>query len=435
DLFGGADVLEGGGVQGQALWQGQSLHLAIDTSAPLTFFGGQADGTPHMTRRSFDLLGTKLNANGVYPKRASFLDVAVLPVSLDPAGPQIVLGADLLKNFSLEINFPTPSITFWLAQNTPDAFFGATQCAGSPDAPLCSAVLHFGLLGGGELTAVSEPDFLGLTGPVDFPATRALLRACAAPDAADPVNDPQPMCCTRADAVSQATGANLSLLIATGIGPVVLSQSAWNRVVASQATAPPTPAAGAALSIPWLSAPLTTVTWSTLPRMTLVDLELDPSMNPGACVELARARRMEWIERHETGATPACFQACDADPSDSAKAQNAAGYLEIGGPVDVAIVPDGSGFLESLRAELRQQGPQVDGLLGTNMLATTTTEINYGSSPSRAIFSCAPGTARTTCWASPRCPRQASPGDLHSCFGLPPQARPEPTMCLPSGCS
>ena len=434
DLLGPDTVLQGGGLQGQASIDGQQTVMAIDSSAPLTFVAGQADVTPHMTRRSFDLLGARLNTEGSFPVRARFTDVAVLPLGLDPAGPHIVLGADLLKSLSLQIAFGTPSITFWYAQNAPDSFFGAPQCTGAADAPTCTAVLHFSLQGGGELTAVSEPDFLGLSGPVEFGASRAVLRICAAPDAADPVNDPQPLCCSRADAVRLATGANLALVVATGVGPTVLSQSAWNRVVATQAVAPPAPAAGPALSIPWLSAPLTAVTWSTLPRLALVDLEADPSVNPGACVELGRARRMEWIERHQMGASPACFQPCDADLGDAGKAQNSAGYVELGGPLPVAIIPDGTGFLESLRAELQQHGPQIDGLLGTDVLATSTMELNYGASPARALFTCDPKAARTTCLATPRCVRQNSPGDIHSCFGLPPQPRPAPTMCLPSGC-
>ena len=431
------DLLPGDGLRGMARVNGQDgATLTIDSSAPLTFFAGQADGTPRIARRSFDLLGATAGADGTYPVRARFQNVAVLPVALDPAGSAVVLGADLLKNFSLHIVFGAPAITFWSGQHAPDSLFGAPGCAGTADSPLCAAVLHFSLLGGGELTAISEPDFLGLTGPVEFPATRALLRACAAPAVADPINDPTPRCCSRIDAVNQATGANLALLVATGVGPVILSQSAWNRVVASQTVPPPSPAAGDSVSIPWLSGPLASVTWSELPRLALVDLESDPSTNPGACVELGRARRMEWIERHQTGPdSPACFQPCDADLGDSGKAQNAAAYVELGAPVRVAIVPDGSGFLESLRAELRQQGPQVDGLLGTEALAATSAELDYGGSPSRMIFACAPGAPRSTCWASPRCIRQNSPGDLHSCFGLPPQPRPAPTTCLPSGCS
>jgi hypothetical protein len=31
--------------------------------------------------------------------------------------------------------------------------------------------------------------------------------------------------------------------------------------------------------------------------------------------------------------------------------------------------------------------------------------------------------------------RQAAPGDVHSCFGLPPLALPDPKTCVQSGCS
>jgi hypothetical protein len=247
------------------------------------------------------------------------------------------------------------------------------------------------------------------------------------------------MCCNRTAAATLARGTNLSLVVATGVGPLVLSESAWNRVsaaaVASGLAVPPPPSAGGPLFLPSLDAPLTTVTWSTVPRLALVDLEADSTTNPGACVELAQARRLEWVERHRLDPSPACVQPCDTDVREPSKAQNAAAYVELGGDLIVAIVPDGTPFLQSLRAELRQQGPQVDGLLGTDALALTTMELDYTANPSRAVFSCASGTPRGSCWASPRCVRQAAPGDIHSCFGLPPQSLPEPKTCLPSGCS
>jgi hypothetical protein len=107
----------------------------------------------------------------------------------------------------------------------------------------------------------------------------------------------------------------------------------------------------------------------------------------------------------------------------------------MGGNVKVAIIPDGSAVLQTVRAEVRQQGPQIDGFLGTDVLAPTTMEIDYGASPPRVVFSCQPGLARATCLASPRCARQASPGDVHSCFGLPPLALPDPKDCTPDTCS
>jgi len=430
-----------------------SPYLAIDTGSPLTFVRGQADGSAHMTRRSFDLLGDRM-VEGRFPLRASFWDIGVLPVKLDPGAPDLVLGADVLRNFSLYVDFGAPALTLWSGQRAPESFLGAAQCGGSVADPTCFAVLTFDLIGGGELDAVSEPDFLGLTGPVEFGGTRLLLRACAAPAAADPVHTamPQPTCCTRADAavLSPAitpelagyapTGADLALVVTTGLGPTVLAQSAWNEIVASRSKIPgaeplPVPVAGPPLSFPALPAPLTDVTWVEVPRLALVDLESDPSTNPGACVELARARRLEWIERRRYEGEHQCTQLCDTDVREPAKAQNAAAYLERGGGVKVAIIPDGAPVLQAVRAELRQQGPQVDGFLGTDVLGPTTMEIDYGASPARVVFSCAPGVGRATCLASPRCPRQANPGDVHSCFGLPPLALPDPKSCEPLGCS
>ena len=404
-----------------------------------------------MTRRSFDILGDIPGDGTGYPRRASFHDIQALPVLLPP-GPDIVLGADVLRGFSLQIDFSARALTFWSGQRAPDSFLGAAQCSGTIDAPACFALLHFNLIGGGELTAVSEPDFLGLTGPVEFSASRLLLRACAAPAPADPRGgaDQQPSCCTRSAAVTfpsatsveqlgyGPTGTDLSLVVATGLGPTVLSASTWTKIASNWSKIPgvdplPEPAAGPPLYFPALPDPVTDVTWAELPRIALVDLESDSTTDPGACVELARSRRLEWVERRRAEGKPYCPQLCDMDTREPTKAQNAAGYLERAGGLTVAIVPDGASVLQAVRTELRQQGPQVDGFLGTEALASTRMEIDYGANPARVVFSCAPGSDRATCLASPRCPRQASPSDLHSCFGLPP-LRAE-AACALSGCS
>lgn len=447
DLRTGAAVLESGGLQANFCDdQGQGCDeaspprvLAIDTGSPLTFLRRQADEPTQMVNRSFDIQDGLPVAAGTYPVRATFQDVEALPLTLDPAGPDAVLGGTLLTNFSIQIDFGKPTVTFWNRQGASDAFFGGGSCAVAVAgaAPTCYSVLHFDLLGSAELSATSEPDFLGLTGPIEVPATRIVLRGCAAPSAADPVNDPQPSCCTRTQAVTLATGTNVALLVATGVGPLILAQSAWDRIAANPTLAAPltTPTPGPDVAIPSQSTPITGVLWSTLPRLALVDLESDPTMDQGACVDLGRARRLDWVENHRVQAAPACVQPCDTDLQAAGKAQNAAGYLELGGDLPVAIVPDGVPLLQSLRAELRQQGPQIDGLIGSNLLAQTTLEVDYKNSPTRAIFTCAPGTPRPACWSSPRCQRQDSSGDQHACFGLGLQSLPDSNTCLPSGCS
>ena len=149
-------------------------------------------------------------------------------------------------------------------------------------------------------------------------------------------------------------------------------------------------------------------------------------MNTGACVELGRARRLEWIERHQS--INACVLPCDTDPRESGKAQNSAAYVEITGAIAVAIVPDGTPLLQGLRAEIRPEGPEIDGLVGADLFAQTTMELDYRNKPARAIFGCAVDSQRSTCFVAPRCPRLSDPGDMRACFG-------QPTRSLPSACA
>lgn len=396
---------------------GVPQRMSIDTGTALTFVRRQAEGN-QIVLRDFDLLDATLPTSQVV--RGKFHAIEVLPLPLDPTGADAVLGGQFLQNFSVQFDFGKPSLTFWPRQGASDGFLAAAGFA----------VIHFNPMGGAELTAESRPDFLGLTGPVEVPPTRVVLRACAGADAFDPDSAPEALCCKRGDEVALASGANLALVVSTGVGPLVLSRSAWDRVAAVQETPPADPVPGATLSIPSLPEPLTAVLWSTLPRLALVNQELEDSMNPGACIELGRARRLEWVEHHQK--ENACVLPCDTDPRDSRKAQNSAAYLEVAGTITVAIVPDGTPLLQGLRAEIRPEGPEIDGLVGADVFAQTTMELDYRSQPARAIVECLPSAIRSTCYVAPRCPRLSDPGDMRACFGQ--FSRALPLTCGPSVC-
>ncbi len=113
--------------------------------------------------------------------RATFRGWDVIGVPLYPAGdpsflPQGVLGADLLRGYSVEFRFGAlcaaggselcSSMTFWGHLNEDASLL---EDAGY-------AVVNFTPFGGGEITAEGDPDFLGLRGPLDVPATRVVLR-------------------------------------------------------------------------------------------------------------------------------------------------------------------------------------------------------------------------------------------------------------------
>jgi hypothetical protein len=307
------------------------------------------------------------------------------------------------------------------------------------------AVLAFTPYGGGEITVQGDPDFLGLRGPVAVPATRIVLRACAVPAAFSPEPDPlAPPCCTPADARKQATGVDLSLLVDTGIGPLVLSASAWTRVVANAAAQTPAlllpsvadspaPSATPLLVASW-SAPIDVLLWAAIPRYALVNLEAGANNDPGPCVELGRSRRTETVSYATVHAPEMqiCGAACDLDPNQPGEAQNSAAYVEIGGSIPVAVIADNDPFLQALRFDVLPEGPELDGLVGAAALGAARVELDYLSSPGRAVFSCEAQIPRSSCWAAARCPQLPDGNTQHDCFGL--KFHGLPPTCAPSVC-
>jgi hypothetical protein len=348
-----------------------------------------------------------------------------------------ILGGDILRSFSVEFRFGAASaacgdadagagsprcsaMTFWSHQG---AGLGFLSDAGY-------ATLRFTPFGGGETTSLAPADSLGIRAPVMLLPTRVVLRACAAPDVFS-VGGPQPLCCKRGDEVANAKGVDLALVLSTGTGPLVLSQSAWARI---QPNLPAAPAmTSGPLLIPAWPAQIAAA-WTSIPRMALVDLEAAPTSDQGPCVDLARARRLRWVANQQASnsMTAACVQTCDTDPSSPGLAQNSAAYVELGGSIPVAVIADAEDMLQALRFDVRPEGPEVDGLLGAGALTPTRLELDYLTDPARAIFSCEPGVSPDVCLATSRCQRLPDHSQTHTCFGLP--ATRLPGTCAPSGC-
>jgi hypothetical protein len=437
-----------GGLVARAQLAGSTtpFDMVVDTGSPVTILAGPApQGSIEIQQGGFDLL------DGNDRVRARFRNLGLFSLPLGPVGdatevPRGVLGGDLLHAFSMEFRFAAPCdaggdagagpgcsyVTFWRHQG---ASLGFLEDAGY-------AVVRFQPYGGGETTALSQPDFLGLQGPVTLPATRVVLRTCAVPRVFSRTEPPEAeACCARGDEITppRATGVDLSLLLATGVGPMVLSQSAFARVAAQLA---PTPAMTAApLLVATWPTPIA-AEWTTLPRFALVDGFEPPSTgDEGPCVDLGRARRIEWSVAQQAppaGSTEvhapvaACVQPCDTDPSETSEALSSAAYIELGGAVPVAVVDDAEPFLQSLRADIRPEGPDIDGLVGAAALGAARLEVDYLADTPRVIFSCEVGASTDTCYTAARCPRLPDQSSLHLCFGLP--ASGLPTKCAPSGC-
>jgi hypothetical protein len=425
---------------------GAPFPMLVDTGSPVTILnesGNATRGGLSVERRAFDLLDALITAPQP-PVRARFKNVAVLDLPLTGVGdmatmPLGVVGADLLRAFSVDMRFGAACpgadggadggttsglcsyLTFWHHQG---ADLGFLQNAGY-------AVITFTPFGGGEVSVTSEPDLVGLTGPLSIPATRTVLRACMDPVAFDPATAAREQCCTRGAEVPIVTGVDMSLLIATGVGPLVLGQSAWMRLAATFATAPAM--APGPLNIATWPTPIDAL-WTTIPRFALVNLEAGSAADPGPCIELGRARRIEWVSWQTVNNPSAniCFQPCDTDPREPDLAQNSAAYIDLGGAIPVAVIADDEQWLQGLRFDVRPEGPEVDGVVGAAALGQARVEIDYLSSPARALFSCEGGVPRASCFAAARCPRLPDQTQTHSCFGLPPHTLP--SICAPDGC-
>lgn len=434
----------------------QTFSMVIDTGSPFTILAAPSAANPRTNPGSWNLYqaGVSVPPSTPFPVRASFRGWDVIGVPLYPAGdatyfPGGVLGADLLRGYSVEFRFGAlcphggsglcPSMTFW---NHLGEDASLLEDAGY-------AVVNFTAFGGGEITAEGNPDFLGLRGPLDVPPTRVVLRACAVPDPFSPdTGSPRlslASCTNGQAALAQTSGVDLSLMVDTGVGPLVLSASAWARVVAAAAQARPTPItlplpapvpltpAPLPLYVATWPTPIDVLLWATIPRFVLINLEAGSDNNPGPCVELGRSRRTEIVSfQNQIVTNPApglCGAPCDVDPNNTGEAANSAAYLELGGQIPVAVISDDDPFLQGLRFDVLPEGPELDGLVGANALGRSRLELDYLSSPSRAVFSCETDAPRGACWAAARCPQLPDRSSPHYCFGLGPQWLP--ASCVP----
>jgi hypothetical protein len=418
--------------------EGTGLAL-LDPGSPVTVWNRL--GVPEVTHRDLRLLGPAENGHPA-PLRAAFADLTVVEAPLGSIGEgggvttlAAILGADLLGNFSVEMSFAARELTFWRRQTASDGFLNAAGYA----------VMHLPRRGGGRLEIQTPRDWLGRRPPLEVSPSRLLLRACAVPPPFRR-DDPLPAQCCATDLFRLGVGANLSLLLSTGVGPVVLGQAAWERVLRLPELQATPPAMEARPLIVAFSPTPVPARWATIPRLALVDRQADLVSDPGPCAELGRAHRIEQValSQSQNSEHALCALPCDREGRAGTLAENSAAYLELEGQIEVAVIDDETPFLQGIRAEVRPQGPEVDGLVGARALARTHLEIDYFNPDPRAIFSCEPYVITATnvpampapiadvgvssglgCRAVGSCPRLPDGTQTHRCFGLLPHGLPK----------
>jgi len=364
----------------------------INSLAPAGCVGG---GTPGWTYTgNVDLRDGSASA----VVRASFDNVGLLDLCPGSTGdaatqPAGVMGGPLLANFSVGFAFPrsadeAASMTLWPGFPGSDAQLGQDGFAS----------MHFNLRAGaaaGQGTAEAS---------LSLPNSRVVLSACAAPRSFS-ITEPAETCAS-GEAALKASGLDLMLAVGTGEGPLILSQAAWQRIAAQLGMANDAGTSGE-LYTPFTLEPIT-ARFLTLPSLAVFQGITDSGWS-GPCTELARARRIEWVLANQ--ATGACFQRCDAT---SGQTLTSHAYLELGGPLDLAVISETSDLIRSLNVDL-PPNPQVDGIIGAGTLAGTRTRLDYPAQPQgRVIATCEAGSTREECWAAPSC---LAAGQPHLCFG------------------
>lgn len=283
-----------------------------------------------------------------------------------------VLGADVLRGHAIRF------------EPAADRIFVLPDIAGSEVArgEACDVVVPEPFYGGGTLQ-VGDTE-------LGFAGTRIALGVCLSPrpDAVDPT----------------ARGTDAALVLSTGVGISVLGAArytAWAQATGGPAldTLPP-----ATALLP--SGPVTG-RLARIDRLSIVGTSTAPR---GACRE---------IYLHHIAAERDCTAAdgedCTCTQSNLEGCKLAAiAELAPTTPIEVVVVSDEDPLLQALRAELRPEQPEVDGILGVNALATTALDVDYPNN--RLLVRC----VAAGCVARPKMITTASRDTIQRCVAAAP---------------
>lgn len=393
---------------------GQADRRAVlDLLSPFTLDDPGTNTEPSLSFVDLTLLGKNPDGTLTVP-RARFLDAQLLslhpceipkgadpknvpPCSIgtaaDPRPFDAVIGADVLAGDAVRLRLGD------------DRIFVLPDVAGSdPDRTLaCDAVFDSPYRGGGTLVIAGTE--------LAFGNRRITLRACLrGPDPDDPDQDPQlaptddlgnfpePLRegspttrCTREqsrwmiwDALDQR-GTDALFVVSTSIGISILGRAAYERYVLAHPSAP------AFDALPpdavYLPSGLVDGRRATIDRIALV--------GAGAANALAPCRQL-YVHRVMSALGPidaSEFDPCPiedpatkkrmyefASPCNNGDAFCATpGILELtpAAGIDVLVVDDADPTLQALRTELRPDQPEVDGILGTNILRNAEIDADY----------------------------------------------------------
>jgi hypothetical protein len=365
--------------------EGGTKHTAVlDVMSPFTVLDPGPNGQPTITYPNVTLLGLDSATGGLDQPRGRFEEPQVL--TQHPCGvPTCTVGATTAPrpfNAILGMNaFSSDALRLDMAA---DDLFVLPDVSGddSNRSLACDAVLPQAFRGGG--TAIIGGTEIG------FANWRVAIDTCMA-------FDPDP------NLLQSQRGANELMVLSSAIGISILDEAGYARYRDVVMTAPDLSTLPD-MTVLLPSGPIT----GKLTTITSLALVGNSSSNPRAPCRQVYAHHFltdnNCVEGSDCPCTDANFCAVPAIVE-----------LEPATPFPVLVVPDADDTLQSLRAELRPDRPEVDGILGTSAIAALELDLDYPHD--RALARCVDTSA---CSARPELSGKDRRSSINACLASPP---------------
>jgi hypothetical protein len=267
----------------------------------------------------------------------------------------------------------------------------------------CDAVFPSPYRGGGTLLVANTE--------VGFGGRRVTLQACLGAD-----SDPEPQPSTGTQIPQSSRGGDALLLMSTGIGASLLGETAYERYRQAilqrvpQPSSPPRPVTALPAAAAYLPSGLVMGRRTTIDRLALAAAS---SSSPRAPCRQAYAHRFLSKPKAENERLCQSTDDCPCTGGDPFCAVPA--VVEIEPPddgIEVIVIPDADPTLQALRAELRPDQPEVDGILGADALKLLEIDVDYPHN--RVLMRCANSLGCTT---RPALAEAADRDRVNACIG------------------
>jgi len=363
----------------------------LDLMSPLTVLDNGLDADPARRFVELDLLGLVATGGTVSRARFSGTVLQLHPCSGeascavgDPAAPFVVsavLGTDLLAGDAVRFDFSASQL------------YVLPDIAGDTAArtALCDGVFSRPFQGAGTLILQGAE--------VAFTSHRIVVEACLGPDV-------QPATPTT------KRGGDALFVISTGLGVNLITESAYLRYADSTAAAVPDLLALPETTVRIVSGPITG-RLGTIPELAVVGTA--PKNPRGPCRETYASTYLETVD--PLAICPAGVD-CPCKAGDRGCSAPAVVRLTPAVGIPIVVVPDVDPLLQALRAELRPLVGEIDGVLGTDVLAPVELDVDYPHD--RLLWRCAAGDG---CEVRPQVDGLAHQVDLVGCLAGGPIAR------------